>query len=746
MSSSSLSSRFCFNRECSHFNLDHYRPGWRLRTGDFVDLCDRCASAYDQGTFCDIFHPRASGWRCCESCGKRIHCGCIVSASAYVLLDAGGIECLACARKKAPLGPNFASPQSYFLQSPIAEKFRDLSINWSSSTRSNPLSCQPPSLLSPSVLPFDLHNRGDSYGFSQPTSKDRGMSDLIGRLMSENSKNHTIGILNNQKTGPNRKVPPCPKANVYHPLISLKEGPCGTQIAFPVPNTTPIVTNGHSRQDGSYLQHTPNFYPLSRVPSDLNGGADSTFENKSWNWGIHFDTPGKYQVVPRYWPKGLHKSPDQQNISKEYPSRFMETIEYNFFKVKLFKLGCRIDFTFLLGYLAAQVHDSSNIVVTPLFEKMLSASDTGKMGKMGRLVLPKRCAEAFLPPISDPEGVPLKVQDSMGKEWTFQFRFCPNVSSRTYILDGVAACIQSMQLQAGDTVIFKRLDPERKLIMDFRKASVAQSSDQETDSANNICDTCTNEDTEPVDTHSPSKVKKSAYRAKETPVEISSRKKKSSTVITRSKRRKVEKGDLIELKLTCKEAQGLLLPPPNSTPSIVTIEEYEFEEYEDAPIIGKPTVCATNGRGSTCSTDEELMPEQHDEETLEPTATTRHPRHKSGCPCIVCIQSPSGFGPKHIQGCCCKVCNMRIRRRRSFSLQREKKLIERAKNAQKEDEESMPGSNKSGKTRKNHEHKASPLKGQIDLNFQPEKDEESMPGSNTATKNKSLHHDECSLE
>jgi hypothetical protein len=33
---------------------------------------------------------------------------------------------------------------------------------------------------------------------------------------------------------------------------------------------------------------------------------------------------------------------------------------------------------------------SSNTVITPLFEKMLSASDAGRIG---RLVLPKACAE-----------------------------------------------------------------------------------------------------------------------------------------------------------------------------------------------------------------------------------------------------------------------------------------------------------------------------------------------------------------
>lgn len=45
----------------------------------------------------------------------------------------------------------------------------------------------------------------------------------------------------------------------------------------------------------------------------------------------------------------------------------------------------------------------------------------------------------------------MKIQDIKGKEWVFQFRFWPNNNSRMYVLEGVTPCIQSMQLQAGDT-------------------------------------------------------------------------------------------------------------------------------------------------------------------------------------------------------------------------------------------------------------------------------------------------------
>lgn len=118
--------------------------------------------------------------------------------------------------------------------------------------------------------------------------------------------------------------------------------------------------------------------------------------------------------------------------------------------------------------------------------------------------------QAYFPRISQPEGLPIRIQDIKGKDWMFQFRFWPNNNSRMYVLEGVTPCIQSMQLQAGDTgtikssctrilkilvfvqwhvslpffrhinvflilfytaVTFSRIDPEGKLLMGFRKTS-----------------------------------------------------------------------------------------------------------------------------------------------------------------------------------------------------------------------------------------------------------------------------------
>lgn len=90
------------------------------------------------------------------------------------------------------------------------------------------------------------------------------------------------------------------------------------------------------------------------------------------------------------------------------------------------------------------------------------------------------------------------------------------------------------------------------------------------------------EQPELVDPSSWNKVDKSGYIAKEVLGGKSSisRKRKSSTLRPKSKRLRIENEDLIELKLTWEEAQGLLRPAPNYVPSVVVIEGFEFEEYE----------------------------------------------------------------------------------------------------------------------------------------------------------------------
>ena len=43
MSSASSSAKVCYNSECKELKSERARKGWKLRNGEFADLCDRCA-------------------------------------------------------------------------------------------------------------------------------------------------------------------------------------------------------------------------------------------------------------------------------------------------------------------------------------------------------------------------------------------------------------------------------------------------------------------------------------------------------------------------------------------------------------------------------------------------------------------------------------------------------------------------------------------------------------------------------
>ncbi|KAJ7968470.1 B3 domain-containing protein [Quillaja saponaria] len=806
-SASSSSLKVCFNSECKELKSDRPKKGWRLRTGELAELCDRCGSAYEEGRFCETFHLSASGWRSCESCRKGIHCGCIVSSHSFVLLDPGGIECLACARKNIILPSNPPWPPSMFFHSPLSERFKDLSVkSWSQLAGSGPVPWkQAPSLFNSAISSPELHFRVPyevdiSTGINKVNgnerlpacSLDKKIEDFSERPMngSLNLGAQDIIIMNGIKS--EDKTTSC--LNISQQDSSRKEDPSTPQFGLTVPFAPSNERNGQIGVVGTHSQQTLPPSLEKQYNGKMHNGLDSSGDTQIRNGRPRAEY--RARLLPRYWPRCTDQ--ELQQISMD-----------------------------------------SNSVITPLFQKTLSASDAGRIG---RLVLPKKCAEAYFPPISQPEGLPLKILDVKGKEWIFQFRFWPNNNSRMYVLEGVTPCIQSMQLQAGDTVTFSRLEPEGKLVMGFRKASSATPSDQDNETNKIGNGASTHGDVELADPSSWSKVDKSGYIAKEVLRSKSSitRKRKGSTLGSKSKHLRIENEDLIKLKLTWEEAQGLLRPPPNHIPSIVVIDGFEFEEYEDAPVIGKPTIFTTDNVGekiqwvqcedclkwrklpanallpskwtcsdnlwnperSSCSKAQELTTEQL-EDLLAPInsapsrkmkstkqdpdnvdalegldtlanlailgegdvfpasaqATTKHPRHRPGCSCIVCIQPPSGKGPKHKQTCTCNVCLTVKRRFRTLMLRREKKQSEKeAETTHKKEQpqqsqpplpeilledDPLPCSNTEiSSPNRNPEvndgsdddpnrlrSSASPFKGQIDLNIKPEREEELSPGS-----------------
>eukprot|EP00250_Pteridium_aquilinum_P000944 c11126_g1_i1 orf=127-2415(+) len=406
---------------------------------------------------------------------------------------------------------------------------------------------------------------------------------------------------------------------------------------------------------------------------------------------------GKNQMLPRYWPRMT----DQE-----------------------------------LRQLTTQ---DSNTKVTPLFEKVLSASDAGKIG---RLVLPKACAEAYFPPISQAE-------------------------------EGITPCIQSMNLQAGDTVIFSRLDPEGKLLMGYRRAPNLSSAEENqkpitagsmvtaslrlvspgnTDNVSTVTSLTkllmqTEESSSKAQSNRKPgqfnvraadngytlyKMEKFGSKTQEgsySDLHIVNEKRKAKEISPKKKRQKFD-AEKVEFRKNWDDAQKLLRSPPHVTPSIVTIEGYDFEEYEEPPVFGKDILFTTCSARNVCSEqdaekDKASSLSQHAKavekqgrsldatvkkevvvgslkapqpysglETLANVATTegnnsesavssaatttKHPRHRPGCSCIVCIQPPSGKGPKHKPNCDCNVCLTVKRRFQTLMLRRKKLQSERA--------------------------------------------------------------------
>ncbi|KAL5991308.1 B3 domain-containing [Asimina triloba] len=265
--------------------------------------------------------------------------------------------------------------------------------------------------------------------------------------------------------------------------------------------------------------------------------------------------------------------------------------------------------------------------------------------------------------------------------------------------------------------------------------------------------------------------------------------KRTRNIGSKSKRLHIDTEDALELKLTWEEAQDLLRPPPTVKPSIVVIEDHEFEEYEHLfqcsltlesvkdllleaikivenignsrkvmsctkgdRISGVNVIIATSGADcrwkffypqdghvlkihgilegneifvatphvSSCAVPDEMNskelenllrmnrdfkkrkmagnykltpePEPSGLDALATAAvlgddgnpgtpsiatTTKHPRHRPGCTCIVCIQPPSGKGPKHKPTCTCNVCMTVKRRFKTLMMRKKKRQSER---------------------------------------------------------------------
>ncbi|XP_057534054.1 B3 domain-containing transcription repressor VAL1-like [Amaranthus tricolor] len=759
-----MGSKICMNSSCGAKTAVQWKKAWELKSGEIADLCFRCGSAYENQVYCDTFHAEETGWRECSLCNKRLHCGCSASARLIEIQDFGGIWCVSCAKSAGCHSTKrngiCSEPQTSVKYSNANDLQNTLLSNKQETnviSNGNLLSLS--NINVPRYLPQsppDLVNGS----FEQIKSENPNSSVGVGGLGFSNLSRAINGpALYAQQNVDMVKTGVKDVKELQMPSLGIS-----LRLPSDTPNFGLTFSNGvEEGENGRPSLFQPGQRPRQILPkTPKNNLAKAPDVNKSSFSPMRVGRPPtegrmKHQLLPRYWPRITDE--ELQKLSGDLNSK-----------------------------------------IEPLFEKILSASDASRIG---RLVLPKACAEAYFPTINQSEGLPLKIRDIKGNEWTFQFRFWPNNNSRMYVLEGVTPCIQSMQLQAGDTVTFSRIEPGGKLVIGFRKASnTLEAQDPQTSTANPN-GTTSGENSYPdaaeilsgrsdhcdllpmgsAGDNQPSvfeqsnvvngntswgKSEKLKGKVNEDVLEqpkMSSNKKRMRNLSSKSKRLLMHNDDAVDLKVSWEETQDLLRPPPSVEPTIVMIEDFEFEEYSEPPVIGKRTFFSTRPSGgqdqwaqcddcskwrklpvtvllppkwtcsenkwdssrSSCSSAEEMIPKDLDNsirgskdskkqkvaenpgQRCEPSgldalataatlgdheepsagATTRHPRHRPGCTCIVCIQPPSGKG-KHKPSCVCNVCLTVKRRFKTLMMRKKKRQCEReAEMAQRKSNENQ---------------------------------------------------------
>ncbi|RDY07748.1 B3 domain-containing transcription repressor VAL1, partial [Mucuna pruriens] len=590
----------CMNCSCKDRSVREWKKGWPLRSGGFARLCDKCGSAYANSTFCDKFHQHQTGWRECSCCNKIIHCGCIVSRSLFEYLDFGGIGCVTCVKtSQIPLIRDTENPNGAVrsIKNNASDRHTEhidgrLLVDGAGKGKLKQL-CRIGEASESSRWPQAERDGMDSC-IGSNRQQDRRFSNVM------KPANHSITFTTLENNRPTWETKSMHKSSSLN--ISL-----GTSSANSVLPSALEIIEGRLEGKASSCPFHQGQRSLSILSKPLMNGITMNLEaNKGLTSQERIARPpadgrGKNLLLSRYWPRIT----DQE---------------------------------------LQQLSGDLNSIIVPLFEKVLSASDAGRIG---RLVLPKSCAEAYFPPISQSEGLPLQIRDVKGNEWIFQFRFWPNNNSRMYVLEGVTPCIQALQLNAGDTVIFSRIDPGGKFVMGYRRTSDSIDTQDASISALSNCFS-TKETTfsgatanlysgssypdllqtrkvngEPYLNGCSEHLRLGTGTAHGLQPEnfemvnndllqqlISVSEKRTQNIGPMSKRFLIHNEDAKELRLTWEEAQELLRPAPSVKPTIVKIEDQEFEEYEEPPVFGKRTTINAHHSRSLSSASEEMSPKE----------------------------------------------------------------------------------------------------------------------------------------
>ncbi|KAL6615926.1 hypothetical protein ACP70R_038196 [Stipagrostis hirtigluma subsp. patula] len=107
-----------------------------------------------------------------------------------------------------------------------------------------------------------------------------------------------------------------------------------------------------------------------------------------------------------------------------------------------------------------------------ILQKELRNSD---VSQLGRIVLPKKEAEAYLPILISKDGKSLCMHDLLSaKQWTFKYRYWPNNKSRMYVLENTGDYVRAHDLRQGDFILIYKDDENNRFVIGAKKAGDEQ--------------------------------------------------------------------------------------------------------------------------------------------------------------------------------------------------------------------------------------------------------------------------------
>ncbi|KAL0458899.1 UNVERIFIED_CONTAM: B3 domain-containing protein [Sesamum latifolium] len=312
---------------------------------DFLLLNYACFFCDVDGSSWNFVFIEDSGWRECRICGKRIHCGCIASRYLHEYLDFGGVGCISCAKRLEIHAVQSIqipgdTPNGTFATNGI----RDVRPVVQNQIDGDKFSTERLLQLTKAIGSNDVSSALEQLKPEESMFKTRQSSKRLLNLAQQCSSSALFKTDNSRpKEGVKDIYESLPQPSLNFSLTTPLGSPSS---GLPFPGA---IVEGSEQSKGSFQQGQRTRHVLPKPPKPSPTAVSET--NKGTGSQTRVARPpaegrGRNQLLPRYWPKITDQ--ELQQLSGEYP------------------------------YLKS--------TIVPLFEKILSASDAGRIG---RLVLPK---------------------------------------------------------------------------------------------------------------------------------------------------------------------------------------------------------------------------------------------------------------------------------------------------------------------------------------------------------------------